>query len=130
MFTDQQRTIFGPYFNGQEEVYGDPLKIHRRLCHALGGDPNAVIAEANKGDNDARERVLDAAGWSLEMVPFDKRTGQGATEEVVDQALRQFLEWLEGNAQRAGSYLTCSRPTVTESWEEGSSPTLSGPSST
>lgn len=111
MFTPQERLIFGPYFNGAEQVYADPIRVYHRLVAALDGDPNAWLKRFGEPlDTEARDKVINAAGWSLEMVPFDKKTGQGATEAEVETVLRGYLEWLRGNVRPEANSATSSPP--------------------
>jgi hypothetical protein len=112
MYAPHERLIFGPFDRGDgRATYADPIRAYRRLCAALGGEPNKWITKSNEGDNAAREKVIDAAGWALEMVPFDKETGQGATEGLVYTNLRAFLGFVLGNWPRAASLPTSARPT-------------------
>lgn len=115
MFNEAQRRVFGPYFNGEDQVYADPLTVHRRLFSLLG-DPNAVLLDANSDDpslrHQAREKLLPAAREALELVPFDKKTGRGSLEQDVMAALRSYLEWMEGKGGPGSSLPTCSPPTA------------------
>lgn len=106
MFTQSDKKIF-PYWNGRQEVYGDPMALHRRLTIALGGTPNEVLkaakSESPLENAHARERLIDAVREAFEMVPFDKTEGAGALDEDCFQALRTLLEWTEKNASRAAA---------------------------
>src|SRR5258708_2968626 len=99
MFSEAQRRIFGPYFNGVTAIYADPLKAHRRLSYELGGDPEAVGIRANSEDQTekfkARAMLLAATVKALDMVPFDPQTGQGASEVDVWAAYNSFVDFLE-----------------------------------
>lgn len=106
---------YGPYFDGNGARHGDPLRIYRRLLTGLGGDPNRLLERYESlTDDEAREKITQAAGWALEMVPFDPQTGQGATEALVESTLRDFLGWLEGNASAVGTTVTWQLPTAAE----------------
>jgi hypothetical protein len=112
MYAPHERLIFGPFDRGDgKATYADPMRAYRRLCAALDGEPNKWIAKFNEKDHAGIEKVLDAAGWALEMIPFDKETGQGATEGLVESTLRAFLGYVLGNWQRAASLPTSARPT-------------------
>ena len=112
MFEQSEKNIF-PYWNGQQEVFGDPLAIHRRLTIALGGVPDEVLKAAKSEEPlqkaHARERLVEAIRAAFEMVPFDKTAGAGALDEHCFDALRSLLEWTEKNASRAEGSQT-SRP--------------------
>lgn len=121
LYAGRERSIFGPYFDGARTRHGDPLRIYRRLVYALGRDPNRWLERYDDlGDDDANEKVVQAAGWALEMVPFDPETGRGATESHIEVALRAFREWLEKNALQAVTSRTWLPPTVPESCREDS----------
>ena len=117
MYTEEQRRVFGPFWDGSCNVYRDPIRVHRRLVHALGGEPNEWLSKFHTGDYDAVEKVIQAAGWALEMIPFDYVTGDGATEAEVEDALRSYLGWLEGKDLPVAISPTSSRPTALESSE-------------
>jgi hypothetical protein len=93
------RKIFGPYHNGSRLVYGDPLKIHRRLTVALKGDPNKVISDSKDPNYQvaavATEKLARAATEAFDLLPLDPQTGQGATEDEALSVLATFNEWLE-----------------------------------
>jgi hypothetical protein len=114
MYTEQERRIFGPYFNGTEVVYADPIRLKRRLDHALEGETPKWIERYNDPAHpqhyDAQERVLAAAVWAMELRPFNPQTGEGVLEAEVEQALYGFLEYLEGKGPRAESTPTSSTP--------------------
>lgn len=91
--------VFGPYFNGDEEVFGDPVVIHRRLWAQLQGRPNDYFdlirqheAEPVKSAQ-AAESVEMAVRHAFSMIPFDPATGQGATQEDCFAALNLFLAY-------------------------------------
>lgn len=102
----QQRNIF-PYHNGERQVYGDPLKIRRRLNARLDGNLNKALSEKDLSP-DHYERVLDAVVFAFDLIPFDPETGKGAQEEVVVRALKAFLDWL----QKKSPSIVNSRPSV------------------
>jgi hypothetical protein len=95
---DSIKEVFGPYSNGEGMVYGDPLRIHRRLTAGLRGDPNTVIKDSNSEDPavsyPATERLVQAVIQAFEMKPFDPATGKGATTDLALSTLATFTEWL------------------------------------
>lgn len=110
MFPTRKRQIYGPYFDGQSERYADPLAVLRRLRSLLGGDPGPALSRFHE-DPEAEETVLAAARDALGMAGFDPRTGSGATDADVESVLRDFLDYVEKNAEGAGSFPTSSLPT-------------------
>lgn len=96
MYTDADKKVF-PYFDGRGNVFGDPLRIWRRLNHMLEGDPNKFLAAAKdpspEAAFEAKERVLEATRYAFEM-PFDSKTGEGATEADCEAALNAFEAFL------------------------------------
>lgn len=121
------RNIFGPYFNGLSQVYGDPLEIYRRLNFCMGGNPSKYLEDANSEDilisEPAKEKLLESARNVFQLFPFDPLTGEGAQEEDVWKVLNDYLDWVEKknvkeenlqNVQPSmvgGSYLP-SQPTI------------------
>jgi len=132
MYSEQDRRIFGPYFNGLQSVYGDPLQINRRLVHALDGDPAPVHERANSQEEaerfEAREKLVVAARYAFGMVEFNPTTGQGAVELDVWTALNSFLEWREKKDSTAVT-LPTSQPLSDSSASEGQAPSLMTPTS-
>lgn len=101
MYTKTERLIFGPYQtgNGDEAIYGDPLKILRHLTLALSGNPNAVLNEAKQKEEPlvsarARGQLADAAVSAFGLTPFNQGTGQGTTEEDALKVLTHFLRFV------------------------------------
>jgi hypothetical protein len=114
-----------PYYTGGRAVKGDPLRIYRRLLTGLGADPNKWLERFDDlADDEAREKVLAATGWAFEMVQYDRETGLGDGEALVESTLRSFLEWLEKNGLPAVTSRTWSPPTA-----PASSPSTPGPTS-
>lgn len=91
---EQNKRIF-KYFDGVEEVFGDPLRIQRDLYLKLG-DPDAAFEAAQKGtDYYAANTIVDNAREAFHMVPFDPKTGIGATDEDVEAAITALFEYFE-----------------------------------
>jgi hypothetical protein len=128
-FTEQERKVFGPYWNGVAKIYGDPLTIDRRMRRALEGDPNeflAIAKDPNQPESErfaATERVLRAAEFAFSLQPFDPASGQGSTEEQVREVLQQFSDWVDQKKTQQQNSQTCSP--VTEECQR-SSPTRNG----
>jgi hypothetical protein len=108
------RNVF-KYQDGGRDVYADPLVVYRSFVGALGGDPEPYLAAAR---NESREpadfmsrleaegKLAEASRVAFGLPAFDPGTGEGATEAFCLDTLYSFLEWLEGNAGRAGSPAT------------------------
>lgn len=115
MFTQADREIF-EYYNGERNVFGDPLRIWRTLNNLLEGDPNKVLQEAKSPIVDiahpAQEKVLGAVDAAFEMVPFDSVTGYGAMESDRLAALDSFLVWVQKKSPRQETLATSSLPTT------------------
>jgi hypothetical protein len=83
---------------GSGTKFVDPLRVYRRLTHALGQDPTATLTQARSPDPSvafqAQEELYRAARFAFEL-PFDPATGQGATEEVLNAALRSYRDYVE-----------------------------------
>jgi len=112
-----QRMIF-PYFDGEKQVFGDPLEIHDRLTDLLDGDPEHALQLARPpglkdadgkelpGNPDPRSRYeakrrLDAAVvTAFELIPFDRTTGNGANRLQRATALSSFCSWMEANRKK------------------------------
>lgn len=91
---EQNKNIFR-YFNGEKEVYGDPLRIQRDLYLKLG-DPDAAFKAADEGnDFYAQNTIVDNAREAFHMVPFNPETGTGATDEDVEAALTALFSYFE-----------------------------------
>jgi len=99
MYSESDRNIFGPFYNGSEMVHADPLRIRRLLVHELGGDLNAVLSQAHAEEEpvrfQARDQLLSAARIAFDMTPFNPATGAGAVEADLWAALTAFLDFIE-----------------------------------
>ena len=99
MWTDTQKRIFGPYNDGKQQAYADPLAVDRKLKRALGGDVNRFLerynSEADVERMDATESLVKAAIDAFEMKPLDRTTGEGVTESEAIGVLFDYCDWLE-----------------------------------
>ena len=104
MFTTEQRRVFGPYYDGAEYVFADPLAVYRKLSHRLDGDPNKVLQDTHSEDVEtkyaAKAKLLPAAREALEMLPYDKKSGEGALDEDIWAALSAYLEYMEAKKSK------------------------------
>lgn len=105
-----EKKIF-PYHNGAEPVFGDPLALESRLAEQFGelsgivqkvnairakdADPLAVLEGIQ-----ARNVLIAGVREAFELVPFDRKTGQGATD---DHALGVYRAWTEWTVKKNGN---------------------------
>lgn len=95
------------YFNGSKPVYGDPYAIFRQLIAGCDGDFEGVV-KAWSGDNlamrvKAIDKLLSVSRKAFGMVPFNPMTGDGATDEDVQQVLETFFEWSAQKKTKQGT---------------------------
>ena len=119
-YSEAERGIFR-YFNGVAEVCGDPLAIELALRESCDGKLyetlklyNDALPKEGQPDTNAWVpylRKLIDAGRAAFGIAFDPQTGKG-DGQVVQRALWGFLEYLEKNAETAGSLPTGSRPST------------------
>jgi len=100
-YSEEERKIFGPYYNGAEDVYADQIRAYRQFMVALDGDPNSVIKQT-KDENkilsaQAKMKLADATRAALSMIPFDTMSGYGATDSDFLKVAAEYLEWMEKN---------------------------------
>jgi hypothetical protein len=96
MYTDKERRIYGPYHDGREPVYADPLAVWRKLTVATRGELAALLARYNENGTSqdlAAGPLAEAAVAAFGLVPFDKLTGHGACEDDALWLLGDFLAW-------------------------------------
>ena len=107
--------IFGPYWNGRNNVYQDPLKIRRILKAALDGKPDVWIGRTASPDpveaSLALDKIAKAARSAFDMVPFDGLSGKGATETQCLRAVQMFLDWQSSKKVSTKPSPICSPPT-------------------
>jgi hypothetical protein len=129
--SERNRTdVFGPYWNGRAEVWGDPFALHEDLVHALDGDPNRVLAEAEADRLPPREHfateeeyqevvarvalaepmayrakklLVAAVRQVFGMAPFDPQTGEGATAKQCRKVLEDFVRYEQDCKKKAGA---------------------------
>jgi hypothetical protein len=116
MFTEAQRAIFGPYPRGDgTSLHGDPIRIRRRLVHALEGDLNRWLAEYRCDIEPlafaAAERLLAATVEAFDLIPFDPLSGVGASDDEVLGVLASFLAFEESKKKTASNSPTGVPPT-------------------
>lgn len=104
-FDPKDRQVFC-YHDGEQQVYGDPLELHRGLVAKLI-DPAKVVgainqADAAQGDLNtcfnawaALEELIGASREVFKLQPFDRKTGQGATDAQAIAVVKHFWTWLD-----------------------------------
>ena len=94
MQTKESTRIFGPYWNGKEEVYADPFKALRLLQACCNGELENVVKDANSEDaklsSDAKGLLAEAVYLAFELYPLNTVSGQGITEEEALSVYKQF----------------------------------------
>lgn len=100
MFSETDRQIFGPYWNGTVQVYADPVAVRRKFQAVLGGDANAVLRafRSDKPEESipAGERLAAAVCVAFGLgSPFDPATGAGVVEAVWKPCLTGWLAWMD-----------------------------------
>lgn len=101
------RTDILQIHDGLEPVYLDVLEANRRLWFLLGNPKtltdkisdvaarlNDATPEEVKEAGEARQTLVQAIRQAFEMQPFDKRTGQGATDLHCLAVYQQFCQFL------------------------------------
>lgn len=115
-YTEDERAVYGPYWNGEKEVFADPLAVYRGLISATEGDPNYWIGKARSGtlaeQAAAWDKLVPAARSALGLVAFDADTGKGATEAEVRKALSDFLVYCKKKGPSGLTPRTSSPPTT------------------
>ena len=136
-----ERFVFGPYWNGEREVYGDPLEINMALVgHARGQLARLIEASKTKGpdgaEGDSEEerankevlrdranavafpalyKMREVARLAFDLAPFDKTTGSGATARDCDRVLTEFFAFLADVKKNIAPSLTAAPPTEPDS---------------
>ena len=124
--------IFGPYWNGQNNVYGDPLRIRRLLSSGLEGKVDTWCDRTKSDDPSERSqalgRIAQAGTVALDLTPFDRKTGRGVTESQAIRTVQLFLDWING--KKSNSRVCPTSPLPTDSGSPPPTTSMSGSSST
>lgn len=123
MYTTKERLIYGPYNNGVKYIYGDPIRIYRRLVVACGGDLDAVgKAQAQNDDQLAKANAVDklihAAQQAFGLVLFNPEAynpGEktpGLNDDEVLTLLDDFFGWCKKKEGITENSQTLPQPTA------------------
>ena len=125
MFSEQDRKIF-PYHDGEQEVFGDPVEIQRRMNAFTKGELNAIIDRTREWEVDSegkpvledgkpvranpaevaaenQERLEAAIRHAFQLPAFDRITGQGCTGAMALTVWNAFVEWAEDAKKKFAS---------------------------
>ena len=97
MFSAESKRIF-QYFNGEKQVYADPIEINRAIFHELGDVP--ALIEKTKAPNDdvayqAMNKFVAGARAAFGMPTISPETGKGATFDEVLAAWEDFVLFMQ-----------------------------------
>src|SRR5262249_51754015 len=119
-YTESDKRVFGPFNDGREQVYADPVASYRRLNFALGGSLKEHIRNSRSEDPTTRfaavEKLVEATRYAFDLVPFDRLTAKGPVEAEIRILLKQFLDWVSKKNETPVTSPTCSPPTDPESY--------------
>lgn len=108
--------VFGPFFDGQDYVFADVVRVHRRLTAALDGQANSWLEKSESDDpevaSEADEKIDRAIRYAFELPAFDRTTGEGPTEGQVRDILNLFIDCLEKSKLTPEPSPTSSPPTA------------------
>lgn len=137
LFQDDEKKIF-EYQSGAETLYADPLAVSRKILLLTGGDPNRLVEQATAADpatagpealfaaSSAADRLLAAVREAFDLPPFDRTTGQGATEGHVLGVWQAFCAFLQKKSPPPASAPTSPVPTESPSPSPSATPCTSG----
>lgn len=105
MYSEQDRNIF-KYYDGESEVFGDPLALRAEIFILTNGNPNEltrkVFVDLNPSTPpeklveayNAQKQLVQIARTVFKMKPYDEKTGKGATMEHCQMAWRMLMLYL------------------------------------
>lgn len=102
-----EKGIF-PYWNGEAQVFGDPIALWIDLFKACDGELNTWFDATRDESQPLRAveyatKIIAAARQVFRLQPFDTATGRGATVHDVYTVLESFFDWLKKNASGSGT---------------------------
>lgn len=121
--------VFGPFFDGEKQVYGDPTELNlSMLGHARGclgqliedartrgpddgpgdtpeqrADKQALRCRADAVAIPATYKMWEIARLTFDLVPFDKSTGKGATARDCNRVLTDWFAFLAAQKKSTGA---------------------------
>lgn len=92
------------YNNGREDIFGDPVDLMEKFVIACGGnyqqrmkdafpEPYPEQPEANAVVGQAKQFLIAAVRKTFDLVPFDPRTGSGATAQTAYDTIHSFMNF-------------------------------------
>lgn len=122
MYSDDQRNVF-KYFNGEKEVFGDPLALYRRLLILTGGKPDElsekVFINLNKATTEqvvaasqAHQQLCGIIREVFSMKPYNPEDDSGAKDEHCLMVWRQMATFLNQKKNPTVNLPTESQPTA------------------
>ncbi len=110
--------VFGPYDTGAGYAYADPFRVQRLIDQMLGGPKYVqdLIARGKSPDpsisRPASEEFFLGVIAALDIVPFNKQTGQGANEQTIVAVWNGWNEWCRQKKTTGGGSPITSNPTT------------------
>lgn len=104
MFSDQDRKIFGPIFNGREVVHIDPTRVKRKMSALCPGNlfNEHLLRWKNPQQEvdpqlslESSEIVLDCIIKAFDLIPFDPLSGNGLSDDDVIDVWNSYSEWVK-----------------------------------
>lgn len=101
---------FGPYWDGENQVYGDPLELNLALVGHAEGKLSQLLEDSRSDDNalafPAIYKMRELARLTFDLIPFDKTTGSGAQAKDCDKVLTDFFAFLAKKNGQEGTKQT------------------------
>lgn len=121
-YSDEQRVIFR-YYNGETEVFGDPLRLYRQILAMTAGKPTELsekvfidLSKASPQDilasGEANDKLVAIVRQVFQMKPFNPVDGTGAMEAHCHAAWRELATFLSIAKKKEGNSPTASSPSV------------------
>jgi hypothetical protein len=126
------REIF-EYCDGQQNRFGDPMRIDRLLSVSLGGDRQAAYARAQSPDPGIAEKgmetLLNGIAKAFDVARYNDKSGQGVMEEQLLELLDKFIDWKNEKKKPSGGSPTLAASTDSPAFKPSSPPMTTKPSS-
>lgn len=84
------------YHDGEKDIHGDPLTLHRALVRATAGQLEELLKQARSDDPAtavlAAEKVIDCTRVAFDLIPYDRLTGRGVMDRDALAILKRFRD--------------------------------------